>query len=96
MTRKDVENWVQENEIELILLEGLDSAILGIADDGLPRPKVVYSKRGIFAALRAQGMSDEEANEWYAYNTVRAIPYMGEAAPIIMDDLWVDDSKVVN
>lgn len=96
MTRNDVETWVQENEIELVLLEGMDNAIVGIADDGLESPKVVYSKRGILDTLRGQGMSEDEALEWYGYNTVRALPYMGVSAPIVIDDMWLVDSKVVN
>lgn len=35
MTREDVERWVEENQIELALLEGMDSAIVGIVDEGL-------------------------------------------------------------
>ena len=57
MTREDVERWVEENQIELALLEGMDSAIVGIVDDGLESPKVVYSKHKILKALQDQGMS---------------------------------------
>lgn len=32
-------------------------------------------------------MTDEEAIEWIDYNTIRAIPYMGEKAPIVMYSL---------
>ena len=41
MNRKDIERWVEENQLELVLLEGMDSAIVGIVDDGLETPKVV-------------------------------------------------------
>lgn len=98
MTREDVERWVEENQIELALLEGMDSAIVGIVDDGLESPKVVYSKRKILNALQDQGMSEQDALEWYGYNTVRALPYMGPIAPCVLDDTWYPDpeSKVVN
>ena len=98
MTRDDVEKWVEENQIELALLEGMDSAIVGIVDEGLENPKVVYSKRKILKALQDQGMSEEDALEWYSYNTVRALPYMGPIAPCILDDMWYSDpeSKAVN
>ena len=59
MKREDVERWVEENQIELALLEGMDSAIVGIADDGLESPKVVYSKRKILKALQDQGMNPD-------------------------------------
>ena len=98
MTREDVEKWVEENQIELALLEGMDSAIVGIVDEGLDNPKVVYSKRMILKVLQDQGMSEEEALEWYSYNTVRALPYMGSIAPCILDDIWYaePESKAVN
>lgn len=98
MTREDVERWVEENQIELALLEGMDSAIVGIVDDGLESPKVVYSKRKILKALQYQGMSEEDALEWYGYNTVGALPSMGPIAPCVLDDTWYPDpeSKVVN
>lgn len=98
MTREDVEKWVEENQIELALLEGMDSAIVGIVDEGLENPKVVYSKRKILKALQDQGMSEEDALEWYSYNTVRALPYMGPIAPCVMDDMWYTEpeSKLVN
>lgn len=98
MTREDVEKWVEENQIELALLEGMDSAIVGIVDEGLENPKVVYSKRKILKALQDQGMSEEDSLEWYSYNTVRALPYMGPIAPCILDDMWYaePESKAVN
>lgn len=34
--------------------------------------------------LMKEGMSEEDADEWISYNTIRAIPYMGEYAPILM------------
>lgn len=98
MNRKDIERWVEENQIELILLEGMDSAIIGIVDDGLETPKVVYSKRRILKALQDQGMSEEDALEWYGYNTARALLYMGPNAPCVIDDTWYPEpeSKLVN
>ena len=37
--------------------------------------------------MNEEGWSEEDAVEWIDYNTVRAIPYMGEGAPIIMHRL---------
>ena len=37
--------------------------------------------------METEGLSDIEAVEWIEYNTVRALPYMGEGAPIIMYSL---------
>ena len=37
----------------------------------------------------ASRISEEEAMEWIDYNTIRAIPYAGSGAPIIMFDLEI-------
>jgi hypothetical protein len=34
--------------------------------------------------VKEEEWSVEEAMEWIDYNTIRALPYMGEGAPIIM------------
>lgn len=98
MTRDDVKQWVAENQIELALLNGMDDAIVGIADDGLENPKVVYSKAKILKSLQEQGMTRKDALEWYSYNVVGGLPNMGNIAPCIIDDTWVQDpeSCVVN
>ena len=34
--------------------------------------------------VETEGFTIEEAVEWIEYNTIRALPYMEEGAPIIM------------
>ena len=34
--------------------------------------------------MNKESLSEEEAIEWINYNTIRALPYMGDKAPIIM------------
>ena len=34
--------------------------------------------------ISTEGFTEEEAIEWIDYNTIRAIEYFGEDAPIIM------------
>ena len=41
----------------------------------------------LYDLRKAKGMTEEEAVEWVEYNIDRALPYWGEHAPIIMDDL---------
>jgi len=45
----------------------------------------VYDYKKCIKSLMKDGMSEEEAVEYFEYNTVRTIPYMGSAAPIIME-----------
>jgi hypothetical protein len=60
---------------------GYDDALVGVSDDG--RAIYDYGKM-IEWLMDEEGWSDEEAIEWIEYNTLRALPYMGEGRPIIM------------
>ena len=58
-----------------------DSAFLGVSDDG----RAAYDYELMVESLRAQeGLSYTEAVEFIDYNTIRALPYMGPHAPIIV------------
>lgn len=88
MTRQQVEIWAKENDEPLVLLDGLDLAIEGIISEGLKNPKVVYSKEKTLRALRLQGMNKTEALEWFDYNILRALPYMGKYAPVFLTRVY--------
>ena len=61
-----------------------DDALIGVSDDG----RAIYDYDLMVEWLmNEEGWSEEDAVEWIDYNTVRAIPYMGEGAPIIMHRL---------
>ena len=47
--------------------------------------RIVYDyEKMVVHLMDADGMSYEEASEFIDYNTVRACPYMGDRAPIIL------------
>lgn len=58
-----------------------DDALIGISDDN--RAVYDYDKM-VEWLVKEEGFTEEEAIEWIDYNTIRALPYMGEKAPIIM------------
>lgn len=58
-----------------------DDALVGVSDDG--RAIYDYGKM-IEWLMDEENWSYEEAMEWIEYNTLRALPYMGVGAPIIM------------
>lgn len=71
---------------DAIVLEQPDylSAIVGISEDG----RVVYSYSLMVEYLMiTDGMEAEEAVEFIDFNTIRALPYMGEKSPVILYDL---------
>lgn len=57
-------------------------AIVGVTYDS---NHVIYDVDKFINLMVVQdGMTYEEAEDWVSYNTARAIPYMGECAPILM------------
>lgn len=58
-----------------------DEAIIGVSHDD----KVIYDYNKMLKHLiDTDGMSLEEAADFIDYNTLRALPYVGDGAPIIM------------
>lgn len=64
-----------------------DDALIGVSEDG--RAIYDYDKMIIWLVLK-EGFEPSEAIEWIDFNTIRALPYMGSKAPIIMYPLYED------
>ena len=57
-----------------------DDALVGVTADG----RTVYDfNKMIEWLMREEDCTYEEAVEWVEYNTIRAIPYMGDDGPIV-------------
>ena len=84
MTRERLEEWAGENEVELVFLEDGDDAIVGLGNDGQGF-HVIYSKQKFIDGLVRSGMTEEDALEWYSYNTIASIPSMGANRPIMLE-----------
>ena len=58
-----------------------DDALIGVTEDN----RAVYDyEKMVTWLMETEGWTYEEAAEWVDYNTIRALPYMGEGAPIVM------------
>lgn len=58
-----------------------DNSIIGITSDN----RVVYDFDLMVAELmKDENWTEDEAIEWIDYNTIRALSYAGEGAPIVM------------
>lgn len=89
----------EERELEIALMDSpsFDSSIVGITDDG----RLAYSYSSMVLELQKdENLDPEAAIEFIDYNTIRALPYMGENAPIILDltkdellDLYGDNEE---
>lgn len=76
---------------DTVILENPDyvEAVIGMDDDG----RLIYDYDLMTECLvKEDGMSHEEAMEFIDYNTIRALPYMGNMRPIIKHNfmLWED------
>lgn len=62
-----------------------DTALVGVTTNN----QAVYSfDKMVEWLMETEGWSMEESIEWIDYNTIRALPYMGAEAPIIVYDLY--------
>lgn len=79
----------QHEDVKFMVLDDVDEAIVGVCKE---TKRLIYSKRKMIEVyIRDDEMTREEALDHYFYNPVRAIPYMGENRPIILDDDILED-----
>ena len=78
--RELAERGCEELNPEALFMDGLDDAILGIGNQYSKPPVVVYDETLIIDNLIGQGMSYEEAWEYYGFNIAGA--WVGENTPI--------------
>lgn len=77
MLKEILENYGDEN---FFIADGFDDAVIGYANDFTPF-RLVYSVSKCIEILKDRdGMSDEEALEYFTYNTSGA--WVGENTPI--------------
>lgn len=64
-----------------------DRSIAAVTTNG----QVVYDYDSmVIELMEDDGISEEEAIDWIEYNTLRALPYAGEMAPIVIYKLEGD------
>lgn len=81
ITRESLAAYAQERDIELVFFEPaehFDHAIVGLVVGFNQEAAVLYDQRKVLEALAAD-MGEEEAEEWFAVNTIGA--YVGPATP---------------
>lgn len=61
--------------------DGFDDAVIGLEDCSM---RLIYSVKKCIAILQKQGMSEEEASEYFYYNVHSA--YVGDKTPIWCQD----------
>lgn len=82
--RKALDAYADDHEQDIKVLDdhAYDKSVVGITDDG----RLVYDyNKMIEEFMEDEGCDEIEATEWLDYNTMRALPYFGENAPIIIN-----------
>lgn len=72
-------------EMEFLKADGLDGAVIGFDEKS---ERLIYSVTKIIEILMSDGMSDEDALDYYYYNIAGA--YVGEKTPIYCFDFLLD------
>lgn len=68
---------------EILKADGFDEAVIGIDQNTM---RLIYSVKKCIEILVLQGMSVEEAIEYFDFNTKGS--YVGEKTPIWCDDMF--------
>ena len=82
MNRKDIIDLYGGDEPEMLFADGYDSAIAGVVWDG-KRTRVVYRTESILEILMDQGMTYDEASEFFDFNVAGS--YMGVYTPLYLE-----------
>ena len=68
---------------DVVLLSGYsyDDALIGVTEDN----RAVYDfDKMVKWLVEMEGFTELDALEWIEFNTIRALPYGGEFAPLVM------------
>ena len=81
-----------ELDEETIILDGLDDCVVGVSEEFGKGQRLPYDRDKILKKLQFDGMTYEEAFEFYDYNILGL--YAGELNPIflISDSTLIDNS----
>jgi len=82
MNRREICDWLEETypDEEFLLADGLEEAFVGVDD---ATKKTMYDSRICLDIYVKDGMSYEEALEYFEFNVVGA--YLGEKTPIFLN-----------
>ena len=82
MNRKDIEDLYGGDEPEMLFAAGYDRAIEGVVWDG-ERTRVVYRMESILEILMDQGMTYDEASEYFDFNVAGS--HVGVYTPLYLE-----------
>ena len=85
MVHKSLLAQLSDLNPDALLFENMESALIGLGYIGQADPIAVYSRARIYSKLLADGLSQEDADEYYFGKFVAA--QAGACTPVIVDDM---------
>lgn len=83
MTQDEVRAWIAEHNPDALMADGFEEAIIGMADRcGQPMLVVYDVEKCIEILVARDGMSEEEALEFFEFNTLGS--WVGEGTPLFL------------
>ena len=82
VSREWVEAFCQERDCDVLLADGFEAALVGVGRR-FNTYVAIYDMHQCLAVLCAQGMTEDEADEYFEFNVVGA--HVGDQTPIFLD-----------
>ena len=76
---------IEEQYSEIMFCDGYDDCIVGIVDKFGSEPIVCYDKNKIIDKMIEDGMTTDDAYEYFDFNVIGA--YVGERTPCFLDNI---------
>jgi hypothetical protein len=86
MTRAEVDAWADAAQVEVLCADGFDEAILGIGHRFTAHFVVYDLEQVIDILMTRDGMTEEDAVEFYEFNIVGA--WVGDGTPCFLTRRW--------
>jgi hypothetical protein len=85
LKREEIEQFIESyvEASEILLADDFDDAFIGTAERFGMQAVAAYDEQKCIEILMSQGMDEEEAREYFEYNTLGA--WVGEGTPIFIN-----------
>jgi hypothetical protein len=80
--REWLDQLADEQEYKITVMDGFDDCIAGIVERFTDDPIVCYDRQKVIDSLMAQGMTEEEAEEYFSFNQIGA--WVGDSTPCFL------------
>ena len=89
MNTSEILGALDELDVELLKADGFDDCIIGVSYRASGNPIIAYDRGKCIEKLMRDGMTDEEAEEFFEFNVVGS--WVGEVTPCFVDVLRTND-----